>query len=69
MNWFHQLFQRREIYNDLREEIKQHLEERVKERMAGGMSRADAEHAARREFGNVTRIEQHVPPRPPAAGK
>src|SRR5580704_12615580 len=58
MNWFRQLFQRSEIYNDLHEEIKQHLEEKVKERMAGGMSRAEAEHAARREFGNVTRIEQ-----------
>ena len=58
MNWFRQLFQRDEIYNDLREEIKQHLEEKVKERMAGGMSRAEAEHAARREFGNVTGIEQ-----------
>src|ERR1700733_9191800 len=58
MNWFRQLFQRREIYDDLREEIHQHLEERVKERMAGGMSQADAEDAARREFGNVIRIEQ-----------
>ena len=58
MNWFRQLFQRREIYNDLREEIRQHLEERVKERMADGMSQAEAEHAARREFGNVTQIEQ-----------
>ncbi len=58
MNWFRQLFQRRKMYNDLREEIEQHLEERVKERMAGGMSQAEAEHAARREFGNVTRIEQ-----------
>jgi predicted permease len=58
MNWFRQLFDRREIYNDLREEIQQHLEEKVKERMAGGMSQAEAEQAARREFGNVTRIEQ-----------
>ena len=58
MNWLRQLFQRRKIYNDLREEIQQHLEERVKERLADGMSQAEAEHAARREFGNVTRIEQ-----------
>jgi predicted permease len=58
MNWFRQLFQRRAIYNDLREEIRQHLEQRVKERMADGMSQAEAEHAARREFGNITGIEQ-----------
>jgi predicted permease len=58
MNWFRQLLQRREIYNDLSEEIQQHLEQRVKERMADGMSQEEAEHAARREFGNVTRIEQ-----------
>jgi len=58
MNWFRQLFRRGEIYNDLREEIQQHLDERVKERIADGMSQAEAEHAARRDFGNVTRIEQ-----------
>src|ERR1700691_3532913 len=58
MNWFRQLFQRGEIYDDLREEIRQHLEERVKERIAGGMRQAEAEEAAKREFGNVTRIEQ-----------
>ena len=58
MNWFRQFLQHREIYNDLHEEIQQHLEERVKERLADGMSQAEAEHAARREFGNVTRIEQ-----------
>jgi putative ABC transport system permease protein len=58
MNWFRQLLQRGKIYNDLREEIEQHLEEKVKQRMAGGMSQADAEHAARSEFGNVTLIEQ-----------
>jgi predicted permease len=58
MNWFRQLFERGKIYDDLREEIQQHLEERVKERMAGGQSQAEAEYAARREFGNVTRIEQ-----------
>ena len=58
MNWFRQLFQRREIYSDLREEIQQHLDQRVKERMADGMSQAEAEQVARREFGNVTRLEQ-----------
>lgn len=51
-------FSRRRIYDDLTEEIQQHLEERVESLMADGMSREDAEHEARREFGNVTLMEE-----------
>jgi hypothetical protein len=54
MFWFH----RQKIYSDLSEEIRQHLEEKIDALMAGGMSRQDAESAARREFGNVTLIEE-----------
>jgi len=43
---------------DLAEEIRTHLRMAVEERMAGGMSRADAERAARREFGNVLRVKE-----------
>jgi predicted permease len=53
-----QLFTRRRIYRDLSEEIQQHLEEKTEALMAQGMSRDEAEHAARREFGNVTRMEE-----------
>jgi predicted permease len=53
-----QLFQRRRIYDDLAEEIRLHLEEKTEALMEEGMSREEAEHAARREFGNVTRIEE-----------
>lgn len=49
---------RRRIYEDLSEEIRQHLEEKIDALMAEGMSREDAEHQARREFGNVTRMEE-----------
>src|SRR4029450_5424618 len=38
---------------DLDEELGGHLRMAVEERMARGESRQDAEHAARREFGNV----------------
>jgi predicted permease len=56
--WFQQLWSRRRIYSDLSEEIRQHLEEKAEALMADGMSREDAECAARRQFGNVTRMEE-----------
>src|SRR6201996_3477452 len=58
MSWLRQLFTRRQIYRDLSEEIQQHLAEKVEALMAGGMSRKEAEYAAKREFGNVARIEE-----------
>ena len=58
MNWIKQLFSRRRLYRDLSEEIREHLEERIDELVAGGVSREDATHAARREFGNVTLLEE-----------
>src|SRR5712664_622087 len=58
MNWFKQLFSRRSLYNDLSEEIQQHLEEKIEELVATGMSRKEAAAAARREFGNVTLTEE-----------
>ena len=58
MRWLRHLFQRRQIYDDLAEEIRQHLAEKVEALMTEGMSRGDAEYAARREFGNFARIEE-----------
>ena len=58
MHWLRSLFHRRQIYSDLSEEIRQHLAEKVEALMAGGMSRKDAEFAAKREFGNIARIEE-----------
>lgn len=46
------------MYNDLSEEIQQHLLEKAEMLMDQGMSREDAAHAAKREFGNVTGIEE-----------
>jgi cell division protein FtsX len=53
MNWLKQVLSRRRMYGELSEEIREHLEEKTEELVAGGMSREEATYAARREFGNV----------------
>src|SRR5467141_4474398 len=58
MSWFKHLFLRRRLYGNLSEEIQEHLEEKIEELVAGGMSREEATHAARRGFGNVTLLEE-----------
>src|SRR6266481_175765 len=58
MSWMKRLFLRRRLYGDLSEEIREHLEEKIEELVAGGMSRKEAAYAARREFGNVTLVEE-----------
>jgi putative ABC transport system permease protein len=58
MSLLKQLFSRHRLYGDLSEEIREHLEEKIEELVAGGMSRKEAAAAARREFGNVTLTEQ-----------
>src|SRR6266446_536483 len=58
MSWLKQFFARRRLYHDLSEEIREHLDEKIEELVASGMSRKEAAAVARREFGNVTRIEE-----------
>lgn len=58
MNWFQQIFSRRRRYSELAESIREHLDEKIADLMDHGMSRKHAELTARREFGNVTRIEE-----------
>ena len=58
MNWLRELFSRRSLYQDLSEEIQAHLDEKVEELVAEGMSREEALRAARCEFGNVGLIEE-----------
>src|SRR6266436_3462434 len=58
MMWLKQLFTRRGFYNDLSEEIREHLEEKIEDLVAGGMSRKEATYSARREFGNVRLTEE-----------
>ncbi len=57
MEWFG-VFSRRRRYEELAESMREHMEEKVDELVSEGMPREEAEFAARREFGNVTRIEE-----------
>lgn len=59
MNWLRQLLSRRRIYRELSEEIQAHLDEKVEELVAEGMSREEAVFSARRDFGNVGLIEEN----------
>jgi predicted permease len=58
MNWLRQLTARKRMYRELQEEIQQHLAEKTEALMEQGWSRKDAEQSARREFGNLTGIEE-----------
>ncbi|MGO8719241.1 MAG: ADOP family duplicated permease [Acidobacteriaceae bacterium] len=58
MNPLQHLLQRRRMTDDLSEEMRQHLEEKIEALVASGMPRDEAVHAARRAFGNITLIEQ-----------
>ena len=46
--------------DELKREIQAHLDLEAEERVADGMSEADARYAARRAFGNVTRTQEDV---------
>ena len=58
MNWLTRLLSRRQLYRELSEEIQSHLDERIEELVVEGMTREEARHAARREFGNVGLVEE-----------
>ncbi len=58
MNWIRQIFTRRRVYGDLSEEIQQHIAEKTDELVEQGLPHDQAAEAARREFGNVTSLEE-----------
>lgn len=58
MGWLRHLFSRGRRYDELSETIREHLDEMVADLMDRGMTWEQAEQTARREFGNVTRIEE-----------
>ncbi len=58
MQGLRKLFSRRRRYDDISVSIQEHIEERTEELMAEGMPRKEAEQAARREFGNVTLLQE-----------
>ena len=58
MNWLARIFHRRRFRSELSEEIRAHLDELTEQLVAKGISPEEARAAARREFGNVFRIEE-----------
>src|SRR5215470_9972603 len=58
MNWIQRFLANRNVTEDIAEEIRQHLDERIDSLLNDGMSREEAEHQAKREFGNVTLLEE-----------
>ena len=58
MQWWKRIIGRQDLYKELSREIQEHLEQKIEELVASGMSRAEATHAARREFGNVSLVEE-----------
>ena len=58
MSWIRGLLRRRQLNEELAEEIREHLREKIEELVEAGAGREEAEHAARREFGNVRLMEE-----------
>ena len=58
MNWMPTLFRRRKLFDDLSEEMRLHIEERVEQLKGEGMSPKEAERQARIAFGNLARVEE-----------
>src|SRR5262250_1303922 len=58
MGWLKQIFSRRRRYDEIAKAIGEHLEEKIEDLMEDGLSREEATRKARREFGNVTLIEE-----------
>src|SRR5213594_2740552 len=52
------LFRRRQLGKDLDEELAFHLAMREEKKRAAGVAAEEAKYAARRQFGNVTRIKE-----------
>ena len=58
MRWMHWWRRRRIEEEDLAEELRTHLAMEARQRVEAGQSASDAEVAARRAFGNTTRIQE-----------
>jgi len=58
MNWIQRFLANRNVTEDIAEEIRQHLDERIDFLLNDGMRREEAEHQAKRGFGSVTLLEE-----------
>jgi len=53
MGWWGRIFRRRHLYNDLSEEVREHIEEKTEQLMRlENLPRTKAREAALRAFGN-----------------
>ncbi len=52
------LFRRKEVDQELNDELRDHLEQQINENLAAGMSPEDARYSALRTMGGMTQIEQ-----------
>src|SRR5947209_1172129 len=58
MNWIPNSFRRRKLYDDLSDEMRLHLEERVEHLIGEGLSSEEAQRQARVAFGNLAILEE-----------
>ena len=58
MNWIPNIFRRRGLFDDLSEEMRLHMEERVEQLKREGMSPQEAKRQARIAFGNLALVEE-----------
>src|SRR2546423_14733888 len=58
MSWLSGLFGRGKREKKLEEELQSHLEMATRERVERGATKEEAEHAVRREFGNVGLVKE-----------
>ena len=58
MNWIPGIFRRRELYDDLSEEIRLHIQERTAQLIREGLSAEEAGRQARVAFGNRALLEE-----------
>ena len=59
MSWFERIFRRQHLYNELAEEVREHIEEKAEQLMRlENLSEADARQAALRAFGNRAIVEE-----------
>ena len=58
MSWLEQIFRRRQLHDELAEELREHVEEKTEQLMRlENLSRAEARQAALRAFGNPALVE------------
>ena len=59
MSWLDRIFRRQRLYDELSEELREHIEEKTEQLMRlEGLSRSEARQAALRAFGNFTLLEE-----------